>query len=447
MNSNNMNRINQSYDKNKIMNKTPKSIVLLGFTISITLLFMITVENTSFAIEYKNYTSEKYGIQFEYPSNWTVAEKASRFDTGDITIKSGTNHFYIYYFNDLETVSRWADVEKATPMWLRSEHNLREDIKMTIETPSYLTIDKKKAGTFLLALNLKQSGLEAAQQFWLVSLGDRIYQIINMELTSNFDSPENTEIRNHFINSIKFLGDNKPQTQQQFSKLTTYNDPGGKFTLEYDPSLWIAIPDNNRYDPIDVSFIDKATGGDETALSIGFEEDTMPNLAIKEYTELLVPNFLGENIYLDRQLEEGIECGRMKIQGNIVCSFVYSEPDYSFDSYSRNYIMMFNAKIGNEFLMGSFTSLGSQFDNLEQNVIQMINSMEIKKDPYMKGLSHGELDYEKERKEDHKGTYLDLLLEERLARGPYTTTDKDKEGFIDRDDDKNDDDKDEDDDD
>ena len=427
------------------MNKVQQSIVLLGFTIFITLLFMITLENTAFAIEYKNYTSEKYGIHFEYPSNWTITEKTSRFETGDITITSGTNHFYIYYFNDSETVNRWADVEKATPMWLRSEHNLREDIKMTVETPSYLTIDEQKAGTFLLALNLKEADVEAAQQFWLVSLGDRIYQIINMELTRNFDNPENIEIRNHFINSIKFLGDNKPQSQQQFSKLTTYNDPRGKFTLEYDSLLWTPIQDNNRYDGIEVSFIDKATGGDETALSIGFVEDSMPNLAIKEFTELLIPTFLGENIYLDRQLEEGIECGRMNIQRNIVCSFAYSEPEYSFDSYPRNYIMMFNAKIGNEVLMGSFTSLGNQFDILEQNVIQMINSIKIKQDPYTKGLSQEVLDYEKERKEAQQGTYFSLPPEER-RQGPYTTTDKDKEGFIDRDDDDKDKDDDDDDD-
>ena len=51
------------------------------------------------------------------------------------------------------------------------------------------------------------------------------------------------------------------------------------------------------------------------------------------------------------------------------------------------------------------------------------------------------LEYEKNRKEAQKGTYLDIPLEERLARGPYTTTDKDKEGFIDRDEDEDEDDK------
>jgi hypothetical protein len=398
---------------NRRMTEIQKSVTLTGFTIPITLLFMMTVENTAFPLEYKNYTSEKYGIQFEYPSNWTITEETSRFETCNITIQSGTNHFYICQFNDPATVSGWADVERTTPMWLRSEQNSREDIKRTIETPSYLTIDGKKAGTFLLSLILDKSGEEAAQQFWLVSLGDRIFQIINLGLTSNFDNPENKEIRNHFINSINFLGDNKSQSQQQFSKLTAYNDPIGKFTLEYDSSFWSAIQDNNRFNEIDVSFIDKATGGDETALSIGFVEDSMPNLAIKEFTEQLVPNFLGENIYLDRQLEEGIECGRMNIQGNIVCSFVYSEPQYPFDSYPRNYIMMFNAKIGNELLMGSFTSLGNQFDNLEQNVIQMINSMKIMtKDPYTKGLSQEVLTYEKERIEAQKGNNQKVLTVE-----------------------------------
>ena len=200
----------------RFMNQIPTLVMFTGLTIIITSVFLIILGNNAFGIEYTNYTSDKYGIQFEYPSNWTVSEKASRFDTGDITIISGTNYFYIYRQDDPETVSWASDIEKATEMLLSSEQTSREDYTNTIETPSYLTIDGKKTGTFLLALKLKDSGVEAGQQFWLVLVGDRVYQIFNMELTRNFDSPENTEIRNHFINSIKFLGDTEPQQKSRF---------------------------------------------------------------------------------------------------------------------------------------------------------------------------------------------------------------------------------------
>ena len=46
------------------------------------------------------------------------------------------------------------------------------------------------------------------------------------------------------------------------------------------------------------------------------------------------------------------------------------------------------------------------------------------------------LEYEKERKEAQKGTILEKLNEQPYTRQPYTTTDRDKKGFIDRDDDK-----------
>ncbi|MFB5600737.1 MAG: hypothetical protein ACE5SW_10990 [Nitrososphaeraceae archaeon] len=186
-------------------------------------------------------------------------------------------------------------------------------------------------------------------------------------------------IPNEKENEIESLNQQQLKDQQQLQKLklTTYKDPRGKFTLEYDPSIWIAIPNNNRFDGEEVAFVDKKTAGDETALVIGFTSNSMPNKSIKQITKQLVPTFLNQDLYIDRQLEEGIECGKMKIQENIVCKFVYSQSQYSFNSYPRNYFMMFYAKIGNELLMGSFTSLGNQFDYLEQKVIQMINSMKM----------------------------------------------------------------------
>ncbi|MGE5705100.1 MAG: hypothetical protein ACM3XP_00080, partial [Nitrososphaerales archaeon] len=63
------------------MNTIQQVFVSSGFTIFLTLTFLLSSDNAVFAIEFSNYTSEKYGIQFEYPTDWKINEK-SRFDSG-----------------------------------------------------------------------------------------------------------------------------------------------------------------------------------------------------------------------------------------------------------------------------------------------------------------------------------------------------------------------------
>jgi len=46
-------------------------LYFLSLTISFTISFIVLV-NHAFGIEYKNYTSEEHGIQFQYPTNWTL---------------------------------------------------------------------------------------------------------------------------------------------------------------------------------------------------------------------------------------------------------------------------------------------------------------------------------------------------------------------------------------
>ena len=53
------------------MSVVQQSIVLLSLTISFTISFIVLV-NHAFGIEYKNYTSEEHGIQFQYPTKWTL---------------------------------------------------------------------------------------------------------------------------------------------------------------------------------------------------------------------------------------------------------------------------------------------------------------------------------------------------------------------------------------
>lgn len=92
-------------------------------------------------------------------------------------------------------------------------------------------------------------------------------------------------------------------------------------------------------------------------MTIGFIKNPTPDRSIKEATDIVLPNYMGGNKYEDKQLEEGVECEKMTIQGYDTCSFIYSEPGSYFNSYPRNfnsyprtYFMMVNAKIGDELL-------------------------------------------------------------------------------------------------
>jgi hypothetical protein len=47
-------------------------------------------------------------------------------------------------------------------------------------------------------------GYKVGHQNWTVIVGNHAFQIINLESATDFDTQENTEICNHFIDSLKF---------------------------------------------------------------------------------------------------------------------------------------------------------------------------------------------------------------------------------------------------
>ena len=68
------------------MNSVQQLIVLIGFTMAITSIILLTIENPAFAIEYIN---EKCGVSLQYPEGWTGEDSA--FVSKDITVKSLAN--------------------------------------------------------------------------------------------------------------------------------------------------------------------------------------------------------------------------------------------------------------------------------------------------------------------------------------------------------------------
>jgi hypothetical protein len=81
-------------------------MIILALSLTIitsALLFVLDAEDV-LAIQYTNYTSDKYQIQFQYPSDWLLEEKTNRFEEGnDISISSNNipdGYIGILFFND-----------------------------------------------------------------------------------------------------------------------------------------------------------------------------------------------------------------------------------------------------------------------------------------------------------------------------------------------------------
>jgi hypothetical protein len=190
---------------------------LVTITIIITALILISTNSQNvLAVQYTNHTSDRYQIQFQYPSDWEFKEKMTRFDEGtDISVRKialdNTGLIQIQRQND--TVRGFGSADFTTAFYKLFKDAISYDYGKDyniIEQPSFTNIDGQKAGTFLYTQKDKyEDNAEPwGIQYWFVYVGDQGYLITFNSPTRMFDNPENTEIRDHFIKSIKFLGAN-----------------------------------------------------------------------------------------------------------------------------------------------------------------------------------------------------------------------------------------------
>ena len=202
------------------MNRVQESFVLTGFTIAITSIFLITIGNNAFGVEYTNYTSEKYGIQFEYPLELTVIEKTSRFqETPDIEVTSH-NSIHIGIISKDTSQFGISDIDDAVKRIIPTQKMLFLDYDVRIiEEPHLTTIGNEMAATAVIAAKerFEDVPLEFANQLWIVINDSQTYGISYLDTPSQFDSQEHTLIREHFINSIQFIGDSATQNSSNTS--------------------------------------------------------------------------------------------------------------------------------------------------------------------------------------------------------------------------------------
>ena len=188
------------------------NVVVPSFFIGATIVLITLNLNSGFAIEYSNYTSTKYKIQFQYPSDWNVTEKTGRFDEGlDLKIANpmSTNERILIMYLDATVADQMSTAGIAAVVNVmvdETRNDFSKEIRI-IEDPTFLSINGKQAGTFLYTSKDKYDteALTWGQQIWTVNLVTHGYFITFMATPDRFDSPENIQIRDQFIKSIKFL--------------------------------------------------------------------------------------------------------------------------------------------------------------------------------------------------------------------------------------------------
>lgn len=169
--------------------------------------------NVSFGLQYTDYLSEKYQIAFQYPSNWTVEEKSNKLEEGteiDVSDKEiGNGKIGIHFYDDLLEGFGSTDFDFAFSDFYK--HRIAEDHKFeykTIQPPSLLEIDGHKTGTFHILFSQKDEidPVSGEVQYWITFVGEIGYMIEFLSIPENFDTSDNTEMRDRFISSIDFLG-------------------------------------------------------------------------------------------------------------------------------------------------------------------------------------------------------------------------------------------------
>lgn len=192
-----------------------KGKLVIGAFVLSNLVFFIPSINGSFALQFTDYSSEKYQIQFQYPSDWLIKEKANRSDEGaqiDISNKKiAAGKLRIHFYDDLLESFGTSNLDAAfTKFYSATTTDDNEYEFKIIESPSFVTIDNQRTGSFLLMFKQKNEvdPITGAVKYWITFVGNSGYKMEFMATPENFDTPDNIEIRDQFIESIVFLGQN-----------------------------------------------------------------------------------------------------------------------------------------------------------------------------------------------------------------------------------------------
>jgi hypothetical protein len=202
-----------------------RKLVIGGFILSNLIIFLPNI-NGSFALQFTDYTSEKYQIKFQYPSDWLIKEKADKFDEGseiDITNKKiAAGKLRIHFYNDLLEGFGSTNLDAAfTKFYSAITTDDNEYEFKIIESPSFGSVDSQPTGSFVMTFKQKNEidPITGAVKYWITFVGNSGYKMEFMATPENFDTPDNIEIRDQFIESIIFLGQNNARNTSGLSQV------------------------------------------------------------------------------------------------------------------------------------------------------------------------------------------------------------------------------------
>ena len=214
--------------------KTNTPFFLGAITLSVLILLPLLFHLNIFAQQqissvWKNYTDNDLKISFEFPSNWTIIKKDTRFDYGqDVNASNGLNSFGVSILipNDFTT----STLKPFTEFWnsefvsSNSSHNIK-NIKAF--NPYTYPIGNKPAISALYVMN-DTSGKQITKQIFFIKQGNVIYEITYTDISDRFNSIESQNIVNHILKSFVLLNphDTQIRVQHLISQLTNVSLPG-----------------------------------------------------------------------------------------------------------------------------------------------------------------------------------------------------------------------------
>ena len=210
------------------MNKILKSLMLPGFLIASMIIIFFLPINYVFAIEYNAFTSKISGIEFQYPIDWEVEENSKQFkmsiaeeDDDYIKITNVANEIKIIDTNPGKNDDRYMyihiyDEVEEQNLQTFTENNMKKELEFykeagwitdIIKEPTLIKIGNLQMGMYILHVENVDSGDDEIAQRWTILTDNKGYAFEFSTQKNEFNSLENSEIREHFIKSIKFQGD------------------------------------------------------------------------------------------------------------------------------------------------------------------------------------------------------------------------------------------------
>ncbi len=166
-------------------------------------------------ISWKTYSNDKFGFSVEYPSNWIIQEKTNRFEPGvSLTIKSNedpTSSLYGQFIFTGSGPSPFSDITINTELGKKRiidnnfDINYNRQLVEDVNISKYI-IDGEKAGSFTYGDSSKATNFALSGSEVVNTIHNGNYYIFQFSSKAqNFDDSQNTAIRTHMFNSIKWL--------------------------------------------------------------------------------------------------------------------------------------------------------------------------------------------------------------------------------------------------